>query len=371
MTATGTGEARRGRAAVGGRLALAFFQRREASILLVVVALIVYFAAQEQSFYEGDNVRTIGERLAPLALIAAGEVMLLICGEIDLSPGFVYALAPFMVFYCDNVGIPVGVGVVVAVVASALVGLTNGVITVFFGLPSFITTLGMAFLLNGITLTTSEGVQVLMPGGETFTKIFADPKPIPDIPWRDKIGGIQLPNEIPLPATFLWALGIILLIHLVLTRTRWGLYTIATGGNIVGASESGVNVRGIKIGNFVLCSVLGGFAGILESVRITSILPLQGGYPVMFLAVAGAVIGGTSLFGGLGTITGAFLGVLVLVILENGFNIIGVSAFKFNIVIGSAILVAMALNVYLARVRTLGRFEWPFAGLRRIVSQRR
>jgi simple sugar transport system permease protein len=349
-------EARVTRPPVGRRLAVAFFSRREASILLVTIGLILYFALQREAFYEADNARTIAERLAPLALIAAGEVMLLICGEIDLSPGFVYALSPFVVFFSSNVGIPIGIGVVLALVVAALVGLTNGVITVFFGVPSFITTLGMAFLLNGITLTTSKGIQVLMPGGETFTKILADPEPIPGV---------------PLPATFLWALGIILAVHVALTRTRWGLYTIATGGNLVGASESGVNVRGVKIGNFVLCSVLGGFAGILESTRITSILPLQGGYPVMFLAVAGAVIGGTSLFGGLGTITGAFLGVLVLVILENGFNIIGVSAFKFNIVIGSAILVAMALNVYIARVRTVGRFEWPLAGMRRSLGRAR
>ena len=94
----------------------------------------------------------------------------------------------------------------------------------------------------------------------------------------------------------------------------------------------------IKIGNFVLANVLAGFAGILDSTRITTIVPLQGGPDLMFLAVAGAVIGGTSLFGGLGSVIGGFIGVAVLVILRTGFNIIGVSAFTFDLIIGIAIL---------------------------------
>ena len=109
--------------------------------------------------------------------------------------------------------------------------------------------------------------------------------------------------------TVYWALGVIVVMTILLTRTRWGLHTVATGGNLLGASESGVNVRKIKVGNFVLCSTLGALAGILESVRIDTIQALQGGTPLMFYAVAAAVIGGTSLFGGSGTIIGAALGV--------------------------------------------------------------
>ena len=101
-----------------------------------------------------------------------------------------------------------------------------------------------------------------------------------------------------LNSEFFWALGLVLVLQVMLTWTRWGLHTFATGGNLVGAAESGVNVRRIKIGNFVLANVLAGFAGILDSTRVTTIVPLQGGPDLMFLAVAGAVIGGTSLFGG-------------------------------------------------------------------------
>jgi simple sugar transport system permease protein len=143
--------------------------------------------------------------------------------------------------------------------------------------------------------------------------------------------------------------------QIVLSRTRWGLHTVATGGNALGASEVGVNVRRIKIGNFILTSIFGGFAGILESFRITSIDPKAGGTDIMFSAVAGAVIGGTALQGGLGTVLGAFLGVFVTSILHDGFTILGVNAFDFDLILGAAILIAMILNVRLQKLREAGR----------------
>ena len=105
----------------------------------------------------------------------------------------------------------------------------------------------------------------------------------------------------------------------------------------------------------MLCSTLGALAGILESVRIDTIQALQGGFPLMFYAVAAAVIGGTSLFGGSGTIIGAALGVLVLAVLNLGFTIQGISAYWFDFVLGVAIIVSMSLNVTLERIRQSGR----------------
>jgi simple sugar transport system permease protein len=136
---------------------------------------------------------------------------------------------------------------------------------------------------------------------------------------------------------------------------RWGLHTFAVGGNLVGASEAGVRVNRVKIGNFMLCSALGGLAGIMEAIRINSVDPLAGGPNVMFLAVSAAVIGGTALAGGSGTILGAFFGTAVLAILRNGFTLQGVSANTFNIILGISILVAMTLNVYVGRLRRSGR----------------
>jgi len=333
------------RASLGWRVLGAFVRRREASIFVVAIALSIFFSIKSEAFYSGDNFKNMTETMAPIALVAAGEVMLLICGEIDLAVGRVYALAPAIVYVVsseDQHGLPLWIGYVAALGCAALVGLTNGIVTTVFRVPSFIATLGMLFLLNGITLHLLAGTQVFMPSSETFQKIF----------------GSQ-PDLYPLyfNSTFWWALGLCLLAQFVLTMTRWGLHTIATGGNLVGASEAGVNVRIVKIGNFIIANLLAGFAGILDSTRVTTIVPLQGGPDLMFLAVAGAVIGGTSLFGGSGSVIGAFIGVGVLIILQTGFNIIGVSAFTFDLIIGIAIIGSMIANVQVARLRTLGRLQ--------------
>ena len=333
------------RAGLGWRVAGTLLRRREASIFAVAVALTVYFWAKNPVFVEGDNAKNITETMAPIALIAAGEVMLLICGEIDLSVGRVYALAPAIVWIlCDSekYNLPIWLGVSAALLLSASVGFVNGFITTYFRVPSFITTLGMLFFLNGVTLHLTEGSQQFMPGGETFQNIF---------------GSQPEHYKLFLNSEFFWALGLVLLVQAILTWTRWGLWTFATGGNPIAAAENGVNVRAIKIGNFMLANVLAGFAGILDSTRVTTIVPLQGGPDLMFLAVAGAVIGGTSLFGGVGSVIGGFIGVAVLIILRTGLNILGVSAFTFDLIIGLAILASMIANVQVARLRNLGRLQ--------------
>ena len=108
---------------------------------------------------------------------------------------------------------------------------------------------------------------------------------------------------------------------------------------------------GIKVGNFVLTSALGGFTGILEAFRIGSTDPLAGGSNVMFLAVAAGVIGGTALAGGAGTIIGGLVGAIVLGVLRDGFTLIGINAFTFDLIIGAGILIAMLSNIYLGRLR--------------------
>ncbi|MEW6637515.1 MAG: ABC transporter permease, partial [Actinomycetota bacterium] len=149
----------------------------------------------------------------------------------------------------------------------------------------------------------------------------------------------------------LWALAIVVLMYLLLNHTRWGMHTFATGGNFIGAKEAGIRVDRVRIGNFMMCSALGGLAGILEAMRIDSIDPLAGGAEIMFYGIAAAVIGGTPLAGGVGTVIGAFFGTLVISILRNGFTLQGVSANEFNIIFGIAVIVGMILDVYVTRVR--------------------
>jgi simple sugar transport system permease protein len=333
------------RASLGWRVAGAFLRRREASILLVAIGLTLFFYAKNSVFLEGDNIKNVSETMAPIALIAAGEVMLLICGEIDLAVGRVFALAPAIMWVLcdpDQHNLPLWVGMTAALLVSGGVGLVNGVVTTYLRVPSFITTLAMLYILNGITLHLLSGSQQFMPGGGTFQNIF---------------GSQPEHYKLFLNSEFFWALGLVLIVQAILTWSRWGLWTFATGGNLIGAAETGVNVRWIKIGNFVLANLLAGFAGLIDSTRVTTIVPLQGGPDTMFLAVAGAVIGGTSLFGGVGTVIGSFLGVAVLIILQTGFNILGYNPFTFPIIIGIAILASMIATVQFARLRNLGKLQ--------------
>lgn len=326
-----------------------FLRQREASILLVAVALVLYFQARTPIFLTQDNLVTISQYVAATAIIAVGQVLLLVSGEIDLSVGHVYTLAPFLMkfgiegFIWDvpivpwSLAIPAMppvLAILIALALCSLIGLVNGFVTVRLRVPSFVTTLGMLFAINGLTLIVSG----------------AFPQPIPE----ETRGGLDRWLGAAPFAEITWALLIVAFFHVLFTSTRWGLHTVATGGNLLGASEAGIRVGRVKIGNFMMTSTLGGFAGIIEAFRIDSIDPGAGGETIMFMAVSAAVIGGTALAGGSGTIVGALLGAIVLGLLRDGFNLLGIDAYAFDLILGLAILLAMISNVYLAGLRRAG-----------------
>jgi simple sugar transport system permease protein len=313
-----------------------FLQWQETSILIVAVLLIGYFESANRDFLlTSASLQNLTQYIAPAAIIACGEIMLMIMGEIDLSAGMVFAMAPFVMHFAAGAGVPAPLALVLGVATAALVGLLNGVITVTLAVPSFVTTLGTLFLINGFTLTISAGTPVEPPGGPVLAQVM----------------GAWGYSEI------LWALAIVAVLHVVLRHTRWGLHTAAAGANPTGAAEAGINVSYLKIGNFVLSGALAGFTGTLEAFRISSIDPQAGGNQIMFLAVAAGVIGGTSLAGGSGTIIGGLIGACVLGILSDGLTLIGVNAFTFNIILGIAILLAMIFNIHIVRLARSGKAE--------------
>jgi simple sugar transport system permease protein len=312
-----------------------FLRRREASIFVIAILLLIAFQIGNTNFLSLTNIQTLAEYTAETAIIAAGEVMILVLGEIDLSVGFTYALAPYLMYTANvTLGIPLVIGIIVALLISTLIGLLNGFIVVYFKIPSFIATLGSYFFLNGLTLTISNSFQVTTPDAGTF--------------WNAILG-----HDIYIES--LWALLIVIVVQVILSKTRWGLHTVSVGSNAVGSSEVGINVNAIKLRNFMLASLLAGFAGLLLAFRVSSIDPTAGGANIMFMAVAGAVIGGTALQGGSGTIVGAVLGVFVLSILQDGLNLIGVNAQAFDIILGIMIVIAMILNTRIQQLRRAGR----------------
>ena len=147
----------------------------ELSILVVAIILVAYFEWADTDFLLSDaSLQNLSQFVAPPAIIACGEIMLMIGGEIDLSTGMVFALAPFVMHFAHQAGVPLLPAVLVGVAASALVGLVNGVVTVTLRIPSFITTLGTNFLLNGLTLTLSRGTPVEAPDNARFAAIFGN-----------------------------------------------------------------------------------------------------------------------------------------------------------------------------------------------------
>jgi simple sugar transport system permease protein len=318
-------------------------RQREATVFLVVVLLLVYFglinSAGRATFFTKIDLINLSQYAAPIIIIALGEVLLLICGEIDLSAGFTYAFIPFVMhFLIDDYGFPGIPGIIVALICALAIGWVNGFLTVTVGLPSFVTTLGTGFVLAGLILTLGHGTQAPIP-----------PKVIGIGHWLGTFAW----------AEFTWAVILTVVFHILLRRTKWGLHTIAVGGNRLGAAEAGVNVARIRYGNFMLCALLAGFVGIQISFQTSIIDTFSGGagYQAMFYAVSAAVIGGTAMLGGSGSMIGAFLGALVLAILLDGFSVIGVSAYPQQIFFGAAILISMVANVQLARLRAQGRVK--------------
>jgi simple sugar transport system permease protein len=347
-----------GRQRPGARdMALRFLTLREGSIIVVTILTAAYFAVRNDRFLTQDNFETLLPYFAPFAILAVGEVLLMVAGEIDLSIGSVYLFAPFMFYEFNQAGAGLVLCLILALLCSAAVGVINGIFTEIFGVSSFITTLGMLLGLGGLTLIISHAAPVAMPGAEVTTKTVNVTTVVngQEVTLQEKVNEIGTFAKIfggGVYSELIWALIIVIAVQVLLNRTRWGMYTIAVGGNKHGAAEAGIRVRATVIRNFIVCSIFAGFVGVLEAVRASSVTPdTAGASETMFRAVSAAVIGGTLLAGGEGTAVGALFGAIFLGILRDGLTLEGVNADYLDFILGVAILVAMVINVYVGRVR--------------------
>src|SRR3954454_21376573 len=162
---------RRGLASRLRDLGLRFLRLREGSIIVVTILTAVYFAAKNDRFATHDNFLTLLPYFAPFAILAAGEVMLMVAAEIDLSIGSVFLFAPFMFYEFNQAGLPLGIDLVLALVCCAAVVVINGVLTTVVGVSSFITTLGSLLALGGLTLIISHAAPVEMPGAQVTSSV--------------------------------------------------------------------------------------------------------------------------------------------------------------------------------------------------------
>jgi simple sugar transport system permease protein len=317
-----------------------FLSLREGSILLVTAAITVFFAAFYVNFDSPASFFVIATTAAPLITIGTGQTFLLTVGELDLSVGSVFALAPCITLVLNGDGIPLPVCMILAVLSAAVVGFANGLISVKLRVPSLLTTLGMFFLATGASLEISNFETITAPYGTSF---------------ENAMGGGTVVGY--LPTTLIWAIAITTVFALIFSYTTHGLWTVATGSNINASLEVGVNTTRTKILNFIMTATLAGFAGVLETMRTQTAYALQGGFPLTLQTIIVAVIGGTALAGGSGTVIGTMIGAVFLGVLNDGFAIVGFNYDYYSLSLGLVLVAAVAINLRVQTIRRLTRIS--------------
>lgn len=317
---------------------------RKYAIVLIFIAMFVGMTFLTEAFLQPRNLVNVVRQIAVVGLIAIGVTMVIITTGIDLSSGSVLALAA--VFAASlaqqpdwhdakypGLMLPLIVPIVVALAIGALCGVLNGSLIARFKIPPFIATLGMMTVARGFALIYSNRPVSGLTDTYNFIgqgEIF---KVIP-------ISG-QPPLGIPIPVIILALVAVGA--HIMLNNTRFGRHIYAIGGNEQAALISGLNVGRIKIGVYTIAGLLSGLAGLVLSSRIGSGQPgLAVG--IELDAIASAVIGGTSLSGGIGTIWGTIIGALIIGVLNNGLDLLNVSAYWQTIVKGTIIVVAVIVD---------------------------
>jgi simple sugar transport system permease protein len=309
-----------------------YMERPELAGLALLIVLTVFFQAKSGGvFLNGTNLQGMLGILPEMALVALGVTILMICGEFDLSVGSVFALTPMAIAIMLNAGVPFTLALLLGLALAAAVGFANGYITIRFSIPSFITTLGMLFIARSLTVVISGGFPPLLPT---------------DIPtWL--FSGFVGPGNI-VRMSFVWFVVIALALAALLSMTNFGNWIRATGGQLDAAVNMGIPVNLTKIVCFMLCSVLAGFAGLIQVMRLGSPLPSLG-EGLELQAVAAAVIGGTALTGGIGTVLGAIIGATLIRVIDNGLVLTRVDANWFKFAIGMLLVFAVVSNSWLRR----------------------
>jgi simple sugar transport system permease protein len=304
----------------------AVLSRPEFSALAIAVVVVVGFDIWTGGlFTSADNMKVVLPILPELGIVALGVVVLMIAGEFDLSVGSVFAFVPMLGHMMMTTwGLDPYSGLILSLLAGLAIGFINGFVTLHFGIPSFITTLGMMFIARSLA--------VVLVGG------FPPPMPS-DVPLD-----IFVYNFGSFRASLLWYAGIALVLGLVLHASNFGNWIYATGGQKVAAQDMGINVNRVKLLCFMGCSFLAGFAGTLQTYRLKSPLPSIGTL-LELQAIAAAVIGGALLTGGVGSIVGAIIGAFLIRGIDNGLVMARVDGEWFRAFLGLMLVVAVIFNI--------------------------
>lgn len=299
----------------------------EQKSLIALIVLIIVVSFLSPNFFTVDNLFNILQQTSVNAIIAVGMTLVILTSGIDLSVGSLLALTGAVAATLVGMELNVFIALGGALVLGAALGMVTGVIVAKGKVQAFIATLVMMLILRGATLQFSEGSPINL-GFSDSAEAFE---------WF----GIGRPFGVPAP---IWIMGIVFLgAWYLLNHTRLGRYIYALGGNEAATRLSGISVDRVKIIVYALCGMLTALAGVIEVGRLSSAQPTAGlGYELD--AIAAVVLGGTSLAGGKGRITGTLIGALILGFLSNALNLLGISAYFQMIVKGTVILLAVLVE---------------------------
>ena len=301
--------------------------------------LVTVFSLASPAFFSLGNGMTVALQVTSIAYLGIGATCVIITDGIDLSVGSVLALAGVVAALSVRAGVNVPIAMLLGLLTGAACGLVNGLCVTLLRLPPFIATLGMILVARGIALQITDA-KAIGGLGDSFAALGNGAL------WRVvRIGADGFPDVvfpgIPYPVLLMIALA--LGTGLMLARSRLGRHLYAVGSNVEAARLSGIDVRRVTLFAYVLSGTLAGLTGCVLMSRLVTAQPSEG---VMYEldAIAAAVIGGTSLTGGIGTVSGTVIGAFVIGILRNGLNMTGVSAFVQQIIIGLVILVTVWID---------------------------
>lgn len=302
-------------------------------IVLILLAMLIAFSLLSEGFFTTRNIFNIIRQISFMGLIAIGVTMVIITGGIDLGSGSVLALCAVIAtslaqlpnsatLKYEGLNLPIIAPIVAALAVGALTGVINGSLISKFKIPPFIATLGMMTVARGFALIYSN-------------------KPLSQLTPEYNFIGQGAILGVPFPVIILIVVAVAT--HIMLNNTPFGRYIYALGGNEQAARISGVNIDRVKIGVYTLAGLLSGLAGLVVSSRVGSGQPGQG-VGIELDAIAAAVIGGTSLAGGIGTIWGTIVGALIIGVLDNGLILLNVDQYWITIVKGAIIVVAVIID---------------------------
>jgi len=319
-----------------GRKLLLVIAEQRAWIFLTI--LVLFFEVWSQIAYGATfvfntyNLRAIAVAAAAPLILALGQTFVIISAGIDLSLGFVMGFASVVAAHTANwaaqqLGLPplpaMLVGVTAGVGMAVIPGLVNGWLIAFLRVPPFIGTLGMYGVARGSAYLIAGGMTIAISNR-----------------WYSSVGNDRV---LGIPVLVILAVICCLVLHYVLSQTRFGQHTYALGASKAAASRAGINVRRLTIKIYILSAVMAGIAGVLYTGRFSAGAP-QAGEPLLLLSIAAVVIGGASLFGGSGTIWGTVAGALVIAVIDYGLVFVNVEPFWQFIAVGLVIIISVLVD---------------------------